>query len=423
VKLFDAANTLVAQNYLVNGTYGFTVDQPGTYSVKLQSSNLPLAMACLQADSQIVNLISLTDGISNVNFPIQCIQTYDLDILSANTYGWVFPGQIHSINFNITNDQTWYNLNCSNASISGTVTIQISGQVTYVSAATGALTPQINGNTFTYTISNFNSLTPASFGLNLIVDTTAQVNDQICVHVEINPTTLDTDTTNNSYDLCYNVVNSYDPNMKEVYPVNVLPGYHDWFTYTIHFQNTGNAPAFNIRLKDTLDVNLDLSSFEILGYSHPANVTLSGNILTVRFNSIMLPDSTTEYEGSMGYFQYRLKPLANLPNGTQIENTAFIYFDYNAPIVTNTTQNNFDITLGKIDALTAKNEFILYPNPSNGLFNFKDTKKLKQAEVYNILGEQILSQGNQKQINLSGFAKGIYYARINGEVVVKLVKE
>ena len=31
--------------------------------------------------------------------------------------------------------------------------------------------------------------------------------------------------------------------------------------------------------------------------------------------------------------------------------------------------------------------------------------------------------GRQKQINLSGFAKGIYYARINGEVVVKLVKE
>jgi hypothetical protein len=65
----------------------------------------------------------------------------------------------------------------------------------------------------------------------------------------------------------------------------------------------------------------------------------------------------------------------------------------------------------------------LYPNPSNGIFNFKDTKNIKQVEVYNLLGEQILAQGNQKQINLSGFAKGIYYARINGEVVVKLVKE
>jgi uncharacterized repeat protein (TIGR01451 family) len=71
-----------------------------------------------------------------------------------------------------------------------------------------------------------------------------------------------------------NVVNSYDPNMKEVYPVNVLPGYDDWFTYTIHFQNTGNAPAFNIRLRDTLDANLDINSFEVRGYSHPANISI-----------------------------------------------------------------------------------------------------------------------------------------------------
>jgi hypothetical protein len=57
------------------------------------------------------------------------------------------------------------------------------------------------------------------------------------------------------------------------------------------------------------------------------------------------------------------------------------------------------------------------------VFNFKDTKNIKQVEVYNLLGEQIVTQGHQKQINLSGFAKGIYYAKINGEVVMKLVKE
>jgi hypothetical protein len=57
------------------------------------------------------------------------------------------------------------------------------------------------------------------------------------------------------------------------------------------------------------------------------------------------------------------------------------------------------------------------------VFNFKDTKNVKQVEVYNLLGEQIVAQGNQKQINLSAFARGIYYARINGEVLVKLVKE
>jgi len=89
-----------------------------------------------------------------------------------------------------------------------------------------------------------------------------------------------------------------------------------------------------------------------------------------------------------------------------------------------------DMFIAKLDALpvgineTSKlSEIVIYPNPSNGIFNFKDTKSLKQVEVYNLLGEQILSQSNQKQINLSGFANGIYYARINNDVVVKLLKE
>jgi uncharacterized repeat protein (TIGR01451 family) len=249
---------------------------------------------------------------------------------------------------------------------------------------------------FTYNINDFGSLTQTSFGLKFMTDTTAQATDEICVHVSILPSPIDIDTTNNTYDFCYNVVNSYDPNMKEVYPINVLPGYDDWFTYTIHFQNTGNAPAFNIRLRDTLDNNLDLSTFEMLGYSHPALVSINGKILTVRFNNIMLPDSTTDYEGSMGYFQYRIKPFSNLPLGTQIENTAYIYFDYNAPIVTNTTQNNFQVITGLNSKSNNQIDFLLYPNPSNGIFNFKDTKNIKQVEVYNLLGEQILAQGNQK---------------------------
>ena len=258
-----------------------------------------------------------------------------------STNGWVFPGQTHTLRTNVTNNSNWYNLNCASITVSGTVSIQVNGPVSFVAPAAGALTPLVSDNTYTYTISDFNTINPNSFGLQLLTDTTAQANDQVCVHVEISTSPIDANTTNNAYDFCYNVVNSYDPNMKEVYPVDVLPGYDDWFTYTIHFQNTGNAPAFNIRLRDTLDTQLDLNTFEVLGYSHPANVGLSGNILTVRFNNIMLPDSTSDYEGSMGYFQYRIKPIGVLLSGSQISNTAYIYFDYNAPIITNTTENNF----------------------------------------------------------------------------------
>jgi uncharacterized repeat protein (TIGR01451 family) len=284
------------------------------------------------------------------------------------------------------------------------------------------LNPQVNGNTFTYNISNFNDINFSSFGLRFLTNTTAQTGQQICVHVSILSTQTDADPTNNEYDFCYLVGNSYDPNMKEVYPINVLPGYDDWFTYTIHFQNTGTAPAFNIRLRDTLDTQLDINTFEFLGASHTANTSLNGNILTVRFNNIMLPDSTSDYEGSMGYYQYRVKPLPNITNGSTIENTAYIYFDYNPAIITNTTQNNFDITVG--NRVIAKNEAIsIYPNPSTGIFTIKSASAIKTIEVFNLIGESVLQQTNGNNINISNQPQGIYFCKVNGSQVVKLVKE
>jgi len=423
IKIYDTQNNLLAQCYTINGVYSFANLFPDTFQVKIDTTNLPVSIACGQSNAQSVTINTSNQTTQNINFPVICNEAYDGIVQSVGRSGWVFPGQTHTLQTNVTNNSTWYNIQCDTNDYSGTVSIQVNGPVSFVATAAGALTPIVSGNTYTYAISDFNTLNPNSFGLRLITDTTAQANDPICVHVEISTNPIDADTTNNVYDFCYNVFNSYDPNMKEVYPVNVLPGYDDWFTYTIHFQNTGNAPAFNIRLRDTLDTQLDLNTFEVLGYSHPATVTVSGNILTVRFNSIMLPDSTSDYEGSMGYFQYRIKPTPNLPNGSQISNTAYIYFDYNAPIITNTTANNFEFPVKISSIVSSENSFSLFPNPSTGVFTFKDTKNLNSVEVYSVLGEKILSQTNQKTINLSGFSKGVYFARINGLQVVKLVKE
>lgn len=423
VKLFDNQNNLLQISQTVNGIYNFNVLQPDTYKIVVDSTSFLTDTLCGIFNTHILQLDSINQIVPNINFPLICSTGFDAIIQSVVPQGFVFPGQVHTLNTNVTNNETWFNINCDSTINSGTITINLVGPVSYVSPAAYALTPIVNGNNFTYNISDFNSILPSSFGLNLKTDTSAIAGDLICVAVSIATTLLDADTSNNQYNFCYQVVNSYDPNMKEVYPVNVSPDYDGWFTYTIHFQNTGNAPAFNIRLCDTLDSQLDLNTFEVIGFSHLANTTLNGNILAVRFNNIMLPDSTTDYEGSMGYYQYKIKPLSNLPSGAQIENTAYIYFDYNVPIVTNTTQNNFD-NLSNVEYKSEnKNEFILYPNPGNGIFNFKENSKLKNVEIFNLLGEQILSQSNQKQINLSAHPKGIYFARINGQQVIKLVKE
>jgi hypothetical protein len=62
-----------------------------------------------------------------------------------------------------------------------------------------------------------------------------------------------------------------------------------------------------------------------------------GRELVFTFENILLPDSTTNFEGSLGHVYFQVKPRAGLVPGTVIENTAAIYFDFNAPIITNTT--------------------------------------------------------------------------------------
>ncbi len=424
VKLYDNQSNLLAMSYTINGVYSFSALQPDSFKVIINDVALPLDMGCGQANNQTVQLDSANQTIANINFPVVCDSAFDMQVHAVTRQGWVFPGQVHTVNTNLANDVNWYNLNYSNSTYSGTVTININGPVTYVAPAVGALTPQVSGNTFTYTISDFDSISLTSFGLQLATDTTAQTGQQICVNVAIATTPTDADTTNNTYTFCYNVINSYDPNMKEVYPTNVLPGYNDWFTYTIHFQNTGTAPAFNIRLRDTLDTQLDLNTFEFLGASHTATTALNGRMLNIRFNNIMLPDSTSNYQGSMGYYQYRIKPLQNLPNGSNIKNTAYIYFDYNPAIITNTTQNNFDVlTSNRVIARRNDEAISIFPNPSSGIFTLNTSTTIKTVEVFNIMGESVLQQTTGNKINISSQPKGIYFAKVNGELVVKLVKE
>jgi len=422
VRLLDTQNNLISMNYSVDGTFGLSSQTPDTFLVELPVSGMPYALACAQPNTRIVTLDSVSQNISGIHFPLECDVAENVFVQDVHTNGWVFPGQTHSLFTEVGNHQTLYNLSCDTNTYSGTVSIQVTGPVAFSGTIPNALNPSVNGNIFTFNISDFNLLDASSFGMLFITDTTAQSGDQICVQVQINVIPADANSADNTYNFCYQVVNSYDPNMKEVYPVNVLPGYDDWFTYTIHFQNTGTAPAFNIRLRDTLDAQLDLNTFEVRGFSHPANVNLTGDVLTVRFNNIMLPDSTSDYEGSMGYFQYRIKPLQNLPLGTQIENTAYIYFDFNAPIITNTTRNEFLLPTS-FQEIPVNQKLLLFPNPGSGLFFFKDSRSVRSVEVFNMLGEKVLNLGAVNQINLEAQPKGMYMVRVNGTQMGRVVKE
>lgn len=388
-KLYDISNNLVGNTISAkNGVYNFAKPN-GTYKVVVDTSYLPLKIQCAFPGIDSTVLVSGLD--SNVNFSFTCKPGFDLGVQSVSTAGFVFPGQTHTLTVNAGGFSNWYGLNCASG-VAGQLQLTIVGNVSYISPASSALTPTVSGNTFTYQIPDFGLVNNLSdFSLVLKTDTSAQSGDSICISVKVTPNIGDNDSLNNNYQICYLVRNSLDPNLKEVYPVGVPVGFSDWLTYTIHFQNTGNAPAMNIRLLDSLDNNLDLSTFQVIGYSGVCNPYLNRNILTVYYPNIMLSDSASNPSGSIGYFQYRIKPKSSWHSPTQIKNRANIFFDFNTPIATNTTVNYFLTSVG-IEENRSQNDIQVYPNPSEGYVIIENNEKIEEISIFDLTGRLILKR-------------------------------
>ena len=137
-----------------------------------------------------------------------------------------------------------------------------------------------------------------------------------------------------------------DPNDKRSWPSRQEESMSNYtqldeaITYTIRFQNTGNDTAFTVRLEDKLSDQLDLETFKPLTASHDYRATiLEGGTLEVLFENILLVDSVRNEPESHGFFTFEIKPNENVSDFTAIENTAGIYFDFNQPVITNTTKN------------------------------------------------------------------------------------
>jgi uncharacterized repeat protein (TIGR01451 family) len=135
-----------------------------------------------------------------------------------------------------------------------------------------------------------------------------------------------------------------DPNDKLVEP-NIPEEenytlFGDTLRYTVRFQNTGNDTAFTVRIVDQLSPDLDPASFRLIASSHPCSASLDAHgKLVFLFENILLPDSTTNEPESHGFVKFGILPHAGLPENTVISNDANIFFDANAPILTNAVTN------------------------------------------------------------------------------------
>lgn len=213
------------------------------------------------------------------------------------------------------------------------------------------------------------------------------------------------------------VLCAFDPNDKMVIPMGQQEEHytlHDQeLTYTIRFQNTGNASAIDITILDTLDTNLDISTLRITNSSFPVQTTITNNAVEFYFKDIWLPDSTSNESQSHGFLTYKIQPIAGLADYSSIENTAYIIFDSNAAIITNTTYNTMVTTIPVALRELEKTEINMRPNPASNIteISAKNQETIDNILIYNMLGELMLAQ-KKSIIDVSTFPKGIYFIRV-----------
>ncbi|MDJ1473157.1 DUF7619 domain-containing protein [Xanthocytophaga flava] len=243
---------------------------------------------------------------------------------------------------------------------------------------------------------------------------------------------------------CLPIVDSYDPNDKLVSPAGTPDDHYtptgSELKYTIRFQNTGTDYAYTVVVVDTLSDDLDVATLKMGSASHNYSLKVSGKgkpVLKWTFADINLPDSTRDQAGSNGFIQFSIKPKADLPEKTGIENFADIFFDYNDPVRTNTTTNVLydvpkvinpanqlsDSIIDKVmasepDAL--KGKLSLYPNPTQSqvwIQSVDASVRIEQVKIYSLLGESqtvsLSSTDSQAvQLTMQAKPKGMYLIHI-----------
>jgi len=419
-----------------NGAYIINVnDSAGAYSVQLDTSFIPFDVLC-PSSSGYNDTISATDSLFYDNdFALKCRTGFDLGAMSIEGFGFT-PGHNATAYIEAGDIANFYGAHCASG-ISGSVTVSFTGPVSYVSPDWNSLAPDsVSGNTLIYNIADFGTTNLANtFNFIILTDSAAVIGSQVCFTVSVTSTSIDNNPSNDVLTHCFNVQSSYDPNDKEVYPLSDIDATGDkWLTYTVHFQNTGTSPAEHIYIADTLDANLDPSSFRLLAYSfQPLVQVLNGGIVRFNFPNINLPDSATNEPASHGFVQYKIKLKDGLPPCTQINNTAYIYFDFNPPVATNTTVNTLILPLGISPNGNSDMQFSVYPNPSHNEYTvhagqFTAGEKII-LKIFNALGEELFftaMHAAEYEIPAAPFPTGIYFLRIEtdqGVLVKKLVKE
>jgi uncharacterized repeat protein (TIGR01451 family) len=385
-------------------------------------------------ESNFINLNTLAD----CNAPlgtIHCIQARSHPRNQCNN--WSGPRlevtgrcDADSMRFTITNTggdmlqpTSWYWSTYTQSSTAGSGTVQLAAGASVTYAVPGIHATFTVNQVPLYPLANQASVRIAS--CNATLGTTIMEYDYTGYD--------DTDT------FCGENDGSYDPNDKQATPVglgaeNYIPLGSD-LHYTVRFQNTGTAPARTVVIQDQLSNLLNWNSLRMVRASHAYTWEVSATgMLTCTFDNIQLPDSLSDPLGSQGFVSFEIAQWQANAFGAILENSADIYFDFNAPITTNLVMRTNGIphpyTVSVPPTPQAENASVS-PNPFTDRISIVlrdqnlDASNTKRVDLYDAFGKLLLTQqssGNTLTLNQLGkLPSGMYFFKVSDTVTGRLL--
>lgn len=429
----DAMDT-VYQNLKFNITDGTTTgfqiaNTTGSYTIPVQAGTHTITPVL-----ENPSYFNVTPTIATVSFPSTAspyIQDFcvspngvhnDLEIQIIASYGGR-SGYDSTYKIKYRNKGTQTQSGTISYSFDDAVLDYVSTNVAYSSLATNIISW------------NFTNLQPfesreisLTLNLNSAIETPPLVSgDVLNFSATINGLTDETPLDNIS-NFNQAVYNSFDPNDKICLEGNTISPSKigDFVHYRIRFENTGTANAQNVVVKDVIDTSkFDVATLQLVDGSHNCIAKITeGNKVEFIFENINLPfdDLTND-----GYVVFKIKTNASLVSGDEITNNASIYFDYNAPIVTNTAISTFQ-TLAN-NSYNFENYFTLSPIPAKEILNINSNTptSIFSISVYNSIGQLVLvTHLKNNQIDVSTLKTGTYFIKMqteNGIYNSKFIKE
>jgi hypothetical protein len=129
-----------------------------------------------------------------------------------------FPTNSAQMSLKVMDLANYYGVTCNTNGLGGHIKIWIDGPASFGTYQSGGI---LNADTLDFYVDDFSTITNFTrFYYTVVTDTFPPMGSTVCMSVKVEPdgVNLDINPSNNELSMCYEVINSYDPNYKEVYP-------------------------------------------------------------------------------------------------------------------------------------------------------------------------------------------------------------